>query len=653
MERPELAVFRSPVIHGGKPSTVSSSESSHPSINDPSHHSQQSAAAIFGDPTAISLYSYYLSQIAAAQRAAVAAAAVSAFAYPTFFDPQTAASMFFASQHQQQQQQQQSAVSSTEMPAHKNDAIQWIQKQQRFCPEKMLISQDSSKYSWISYYEKAAGIIPTNENTNNSSSVATVMETSSKLDNNNNSSTTVVETSRQSISSSTSSPSLPSASNSDGWPDSSSSVNIINKPSPITMETDDPLLCAICGDKSSGLHYGSFTCEGCKGFFKRTVQNKRVYTCVGGNGKCPMTKELRNRCQFCRFQKCLQQGLVVQAVREDRMPGGRNGSAIYNLYKLKYRKSRKPNNSGSSTSSSHQASSSSSTTTPSPPSSSTWKTSLSSTNVPSSLALLLQQTSSTGQQLSAPSKSLIQQLIDIDKLEDLMDLKGLKDSTKTHSEKLSAIGDEIVEKLVEWTKRLPFYGELPITVHTQLLTQRWAELVILSSCFYAVGLNNTLTAKPSGDIVSLTSIEHNLSLLQRRLSVVMEKIVPLGKIANDTGAFVEQFTHLINAFSKLSVPIEAYVCLKAITLLNLNNELPSKIDESSSKRISLIQDQFVKALQIHLCQIETGPRLSDIFAWLPLLRSVASLLLEGKMFYVPFLICREPILYHPFKIEIK
>ena len=74
----------------------------------------------------------------------------------------------------------------------------------------------------------------------------------------------------------------------------------------------------------------------CKGFFKRTVQNKRVYTCVnsGGNGKCPMTKELRNRCQFCRFQKCLQQGLVVQAVREDRMPGGRNGSAIYNLYKV-------------------------------------------------------------------------------------------------------------------------------------------------------------------------------------------------------------------------------------------------------------------------------------------------------------------------------
>lgn len=50
----------------------------------------------------------------------------------------------------------------------------------------------------------------------------------------------------------------------------------------------------------------------CKGFFKRTVQNKRVYTCVSGTGSCPMTKEQRNRCQFCRFQKCLQQGMVLE-----------------------------------------------------------------------------------------------------------------------------------------------------------------------------------------------------------------------------------------------------------------------------------------------------------------------------------------------------
>lgn len=71
----------------------------------------------------------------------------------------------------------------------------------------------------------------------------------------------------------------------------------------------------------------------CKGFFKRTVQNRRVYTCVAEGG-CEITKAQRNRCQYCRFKKCIEQGMVLQAVREDRMPGGRNSGAVYNLYKV-------------------------------------------------------------------------------------------------------------------------------------------------------------------------------------------------------------------------------------------------------------------------------------------------------------------------------
>jgi hypothetical protein len=35
------------------------------------------------------------------------------------------------------------------------------------------------------------------------------------------------------------------------------------------------MICMICEDRATGLHYGIITCEGCKGFFKRTVQNKR------------------------------------------------------------------------------------------------------------------------------------------------------------------------------------------------------------------------------------------------------------------------------------------------------------------------------------------------------------------------------------------
>ncbi|XP_021950536.1 nuclear hormone receptor FTZ-F1 isoform X1 [Folsomia candida] len=82
-------------------------------------------------------------------------------------------------------------------------------------------------------------------------------------------------------------------------------------------------LCPVCGDKVSGYHYGLLTCESCKGFFKRTVQNKKVYTCVADRN-CHIDKTQRKRCPYCRFQKTLAVGMKLEAVRADRMRGGRN-----------------------------------------------------------------------------------------------------------------------------------------------------------------------------------------------------------------------------------------------------------------------------------------------------------------------------------------
>lgn len=470
---------------------------------------------------------------------------------------------------------------------------------------------------------------------------------------------------------------------------------------------DDPLLCAICADKSSGLHYGIYTCEGCKGFFKRTVQNKRVYTCVSGTGSCPMTKEQRNRCQFCRFQKCLQQGMVLEAVREDRMPGGRNGSAIYNLYKLKYKKTRRlqalcesilRENGTRDTASPAAPHGTSSRRTPpghpvsgctspgSPPSgtpapdirSSTEPLNLSAKeSVIKSDAAPTSCCSSTANRftsmrspLPSQNKNLIQELIEIDHIERLINLKGLRivhklescssDSTTPACQRLSRIGDEIVEQLVEWTKMLPFYHELPVEVHTHLLTQRWAELVLLSACFYAASTRNgnqdclpvSSTTVEENEEVSFVDSTINIQLLQKRLSAVMGKYIPLEHVMKEASPLVEKFTALLHSFSRLKITLEAYVCLKAITLLHYT---PPSCDESLGsdmkqsmmrsvyiRKVSIIQDQFVKALQIHLSQHENGARLTDILTWLPMLHSASSVLLHSKMFYVPFLICKNP-----------
>ncbi|CAB1334781.1 unnamed protein product [Coregonus sp. 'balchen'] len=57
-------------------------------------------------------------------------------------------------------------------------------------------------------------------------------------------------------------------------------------------------MCAICGDRSS-------------------VRKDLSYTCRD-NKECLVDKRQRNRCQYCRYQKCLAMGMKREAVQEER-----------------------------------------------------------------------------------------------------------------------------------------------------------------------------------------------------------------------------------------------------------------------------------------------------------------------------------------------
>ncbi|XP_012501234.1 PREDICTED: glucocorticoid receptor [Propithecus coquereli] len=73
-----------------------------------------------------------------------------------------------------------------------------------------------------------------------------------------------------------------------------------------------PKLCLVCSDEASGCHYGVLTCGSCKVFFKRAVEGQHNYLCAGRND-CIIDKIRRKNCPACRYRKCLQAGMNLEA----------------------------------------------------------------------------------------------------------------------------------------------------------------------------------------------------------------------------------------------------------------------------------------------------------------------------------------------------
>ncbi|CAF1064453.1 unnamed protein product [Rotaria sordida] len=94
-------------------------------------------------------------------------------------------------------------------------------------------------------------------------------------------------------------------------------IQTIKKPISSSSSLPPPRIykpCVVCGDKSSGYHYGVSSCEGCKGFFRRSIQKNMIYQCHKDQN-CEINKMTRNRCQYCRFQKCFSVGMSKEELR--------------------------------------------------------------------------------------------------------------------------------------------------------------------------------------------------------------------------------------------------------------------------------------------------------------------------------------------------
>ncbi|CBY08614.1 unnamed protein product [Oikopleura dioica] len=254
--------------------------------------------------------------------------------------------------------------------------------------------------------------------------------------------------------------------------------------------------CRICGDRATGLHYGIISCEGCKGFFKRSICNRRVYRCTRDK-MCMMSRKQRNRCQFCRLKKCLEAGMNRKAIREDGMPGGRNKSigpiqmsaeevhsvldgSVYNENSITPQALPNPISMQLPTGPAH--SSPPLNFAPPPP------VALRIPDNPPVSVFQPQFMNFTTTPVPSPPEQKPDLIGEIIELEDL----GNTDLLKAHklSEKeslntnellfiLAKTADELLKKQIDWAKALPFAPQISLKDHITLLMNTWAETMIL------------------------------------------------------------------------------------------------------------------------------------------------------------------------------
>ncbi|XP_054269952.1 nuclear hormone receptor FTZ-F1 beta isoform X2 [Macrosteles quadrilineatus] len=304
--------------------------------------------------------------------------------------------------------------------------------------------------------------------------------------------------------------------------------------------------CPICGDKISGFHYGIFSCESCKGFFKRTVQNRKNYVCLRGSS-CPVTIATRKKCPACRFDKCLHMGMKLEAIREDRTRGGRS------TYQCSY-------------------------TLPaslmSPPGT------LDSPRLDTPVKLEAGESPHT--RLVPP---LLQEIMEVEHLWQYNEPGGegggggggrVGGSPASHSggsggdflANLCNIADHRLYKIVKWCKSLPLFKNITIDDQISLLINAWCELLLFSCCFRSM-------SSPGEIRVSLGKC---ISLSQAR---------ELG-----LGPAIERMLNFTEHLRRLRVDRYEYVAMKVIVLLTSDaSDLrePEKVRASQEKALQALQ----------------------------------------------------------------
>ncbi|NWH37006.1 ESR1 protein, partial [Chloropsis hardwickii] len=287
-----------------------------------------------------------------------------------------------------------------------------------------------------------------------------------------------------------------------------------NEKGSLSMEsTKETRYCAVCNDYASGYHYGVWSCEGCKAFFKRSIQGHNDYMCPATN-QCTIDKNRRKSCQACRLRKCYEVGMMKGGIRKDRR-GGRV---------MKQKRQREEQDSRNGEASSTELRAPTLWTSP----------------------LVVKHSKKNSPALSLTAEQMVSALLEAEPPL----VYSEYDPNRPFNEAsmmtlLTNLADRELVHMINWAKRVPGFVDLTLHDQVHLLECAWLEILMIGLVWRSMEHPGKLLFAP------------NL-LLDRNQGKCVEGMVEIFDMLLATAA----------RFRMMNLQGEEFVCLKSIILLN-------------------------------------------------------------------------------------